>query len=357
MKNIFKVLMLLLSVTVSSCAEKSPEVPYNDQVDIYLAGREYKEGKWTTSVWKNGVKQYIENDNDLWRVSSIVASGSDIYIAGITLSGPVIIWKNGIKLYTLNNSFVTAMAVSGNDIYITGVTKTGFEQFTAIVWKNGEIQDLVLSPNMSNSKANSIVISGNDVYVAGSNGSAMLWKNGTQQQLEFSTDMNSLAAGLAVSGNDVFVVGRDDNYEATIWKNGVKQQIDQPLAEMSTADKIAISGNDIYIAGEFISSITTPDRIITKQTAVVWKNGVKQRLNLKQELGSEILSIAILGNDIYAVGNEIEYSKEAPKPSAGITLSKDKYRSVLWKNGVKQSIGIASEDYVIESMLIVKRSK
>ena len=88
-------------------------------------------------------------------------------------------------------------------------------------------------------------MSGRDVYVTGSfaitqgNYTALLWKNGTVQNLGAGT-----AASVAVNGSDIYVVGTKDR-AATLWKNGVPQNLGP-----GSANSVFVTGNKVYVVGK-----------------------------------------------------------------------------------------------------------
>jgi hypothetical protein len=121
-------------------------------------------------------------------------------------------------------------------------------------WKNGIVQNLADSTHKG--YANAIAVSGNDVYVVGylSNSAhpdAVLWKNGVLVPLTDGTRY-SLAYAVAISGNDVYVAGVEYNAQnvvvAKYWKNGAGIDLTDGTRSAS-ANAIVLSGSDIYIAG------------------------------------------------------------------------------------------------------------
>jgi hypothetical protein len=186
--------------------------------DVYVAGLE---GKMNTRirvarVWKNNVVQTLSDSATSSVANSVFVSGDDVYVAGSS-----ILWKNGVKHYTTGSSGTSSVFVSGNDIYTTGYENS----LTAGVWKNNEILYLFYDSKHPYYRtcANSVYVSGNDVYVAGyeirdSGYVAMLWKNGTAQNLDGQTS-SAVANSVFVLGNDVYVAGRVNSMGA-VWKNG-----------------------------------------------------------------------------------------------------------------------------------------
>ena len=191
------------------------------------------------------------------------------------------------------------------DIYVCGYEKRSNNgKLIATVWKNGVITSLTDGTN--DAVAKDVAVSGNDVYVVGyeedSNGNqvARFWKNGVPVKLVDTP--GSVANLITVSGNDVFIIGRvseNNTYVRKIWKNGV--------ASVSQGDilSIKIKNNDIYTVG------------IENEDAKVWKNAVATSLT-KGNTYSAAYDVEIKGNDVYVVGVEMV---------GNISVAR------LWKNG------------------------
>jgi hypothetical protein len=227
---------------------------YVSSNDVYVAGAEKNEaGFFEAALWKNGNKQRLTNgiDEDGYAYSVFV-SGSDVYVAGFEYYkldnypnshfNIALLWKNGVK-ETLNDSTYASEAhsvyVSGNNVYVAGATYKlflGEGGDFATVWKNGEMQRLNAS-----SIARSVCVSDGDVYAAGeeffSDGLtgganvATLWKNGVKQSLDNISNETS-ATTVYAFGNDVYVGGFQNEEEpnedteelrAALWTNGVKR--------------------------------------------------------------------------------------------------------------------------------------
>lgn len=103
--------------------------------DVYVAGR-FPDTTHVGGYWKNRVWDNVNNGAFL--PSSIITSGSDVYIAGATYTrNPVYsqqaaYWVNG-NLIQLTGSVATAIAVDGQDVYILGIDNNN----KVVVWKNG----------------------------------------------------------------------------------------------------------------------------------------------------------------------------------------------------------------------------
>ena len=145
-----------------------------------------------------------------------------------------------------------------------------------------------------------------DVYVTGNYQastsvpqSAAYWKNGTLVNLE-PAGTASASGGIAVRGNDVYVVGyiieNDGSTRAVYWKNGVRHPLNYGCAASfgSFALDIALDGNDVYIVGDY--TVTGQ-----KSQAILWKNGEPHNLSYNQ-FGAGAHAVKVMGHDVYVSG-------------------------------------------------------
>ena len=256
--------------------------------DVYVAGYDtastassykYRDAM----LWKNGTPQILNKQAYVSssHAYSVFVSGTDVYVAGYNDSEATL-WKNGTA-QTLNstNSVAYSVYVSGANVYVAGNVGSSTSEYNfdnrATLWVNGVEQ--ILSSNSSN--ANSVFVSGSDVYVAGvvyadGNFRATLWKNGTAQTLNNGP---SIAYSVFVSGNDVYVAGLTatsitlqggsfgQSYtSAMLWKNGIEQQISTPMSE---ARSVFVLGTDVYAGGFGQTNVGT------SRFAKLWKNGTE----------------------------------------------------------------------------------
>lgn len=155
-----------------------------------------------------------------------------------------------------------------------------------------------------------------------SNGSkyvATLWKNGVVSGLTDGTK-DTYVTGSFISGNDVYVIGRENTatnlYTAKYWKNGVATTIATSIGPINPT-AIWVSGTDIYVALTDFPQGTNLGTSVAK----IWKNGVLTTLSKPTSTRAGTTGLTIAGNDVYVTGVEQE---------PGNTYSK----AVYWKNGV-----------------------
>jgi hypothetical protein len=319
----------------------------------------------------------------------VVTVEPSIYVAGHE-NNIATIWKNGKVLYQFSDaahySCAYSVFVSGNDVYAAGEERPAEDVGNGLiyvgipvarVWKNGAVQNLDSSDE--GDIAYSVYVSGNDVYAAGykymlHKCGAIIWKNGVAQ--EFSNTAGSvLAYSVHVSGNDVYAAGTE-LLTATVWKNGVSQQLTDG-AKGAAAYSVYVSGNDVYVAGYERNDME-------KRVATVWKNGSGSAMSFSGKAGSvslsesEIHSVFVSGNDVYAAGYErSENGLEVAKVwkngeittltgSAGYTRAESVFvfgndvyvvghkntTAIIWKNGAEQELSNSAYDSEAYSVFV-----
>jgi hypothetical protein len=113
------------------------------------------------------------------------------------------------------------------EVYVSGYEYDADGSMHAVYWKNGK--EVRLDRNASEGLG--IAVSDTNVYVVGDGGEndkaygvAKYWKNGIAVDLT-SGQYNAQATAIAVSGNDVYACGMENNgagfAEPKYWKNGV----------------------------------------------------------------------------------------------------------------------------------------
>ncbi len=199
---------------------------------------------------------------------------------------------------------------SSTDVYLAG-----FEQGNgapiAMYWKNGVAYHL--TNNAQSAIAEGIAVSGNDVYVVGQQRGptghilAMLWKNGVATALTDGTK-DGYANGIVISGTDVYVCGDEiglnasgDPYSAAeYWKNGVPTILSNSAAGQG-ANAISVSGSDVYVGGFQNKTTQTPSGTSTYPVSLYWKNGVPIALT-NGSAAAGAFAIFVSGGDLFVSG-------------------------------------------------------
>lgn len=299
---------LILAFPFFACDDDSEDNGY----DLYVYGAQNSKG----TVWMNGVEQpETLLANFLYGGST---DGKDLYVAGygvanVTQTPVAKYWKNGSEVVLSDGTKderAYDVAVSGSDVYAAGFEQDNFGPLKAKYWKNGNEVILRGNPDSSFGIATDVVVSGSDFYVlswenVGQNDSIVsrVWKNGKMMHLE-TDSVYTYVEGIAVSGNDVHLVGYESNKNGfriyKYWKNGIG------TFNPHGAKKIAVNGNDIYMTGWGANN-----------NLGIWKNDVFTALTSEY---AELVSIHIQGNDVIVAGN---------------LLDNNNHRSgIVWKNGV-----------------------
>jgi hypothetical protein len=300
--------------------------------DVYVAGSIYE-----AVLWKNGSIHFRlgldKKTSKYTSFSSVCVTDDDVFLLG-WLPTQDTLWKNGITqpLPDGNSIHISSLFVSGNDVYLAGSCCLDYDypSRVATFWRNG---DRHLLDTLG--EATSIFVSGSDVYVAGYEWisgadsadrfwSPRLWKNGVMQCLDIDNcgSCSGTAWSVFVSGEDVYVAGISGG-DAVIWKNGVKQtlavrQQDPETGFYTNAEALSVfvSDGDVYVAGQ--AGITNS----SVGQAVIWKNGVGQNLTNNSDPSSHPCAVSVFVSDgnVYVVGGD------------------GKSRTTLWKNDVAQTL-------------------
>jgi len=316
--------------------------------DVYVVG-EAAPQNWPggyAAYWKNGVRTAL-TDTTSGLVGSASAAGiaihdTDVYITGMTFTSgktTAVYWRNGQKIVLADNASVggnIAISSCGCDVYIPGEVRVSDYDLRPVYWKNGVQHMLPGSPGFQLT-ASSIAIHGGNVYVAGyaKKNSAdyygVYWKNDT---LHYLTDPSSsdfsIASGIDVKGNDVYVsgyshffrIGRPDGTGiATYWKNGTPVVLNgatPSINALNLPSAIAINnGNDVYVTG----SIAPADPTLFQVDAAYWVNNVITHFPpIDNNTERTATAIAFAGHDVYISGTTTPHP--SGNPYAG-----------YWKNG------------------------
>lgn len=290
--------------------------------NVYVAGeQEYYYSPSTplinhATLWKNGVVHF-ESDIAGSTASSVFVSNSDVHMVGTW----GLHWENNVLRYLSNEQTrivsPQSIFVIGGDVFIAGWDEKRINNkdviYTAMLWKNGVAQYLNFLDESDSSKATSVFVSGGDVYVAGSeNNKAVVWKNGASQFLVPDDALPSYANSVFVTSDDTYVAGTEGN-QAVLWKNGIKHYMNDSGDEMkSFAASVYVSGADVYVSGM--------EEQNERGSTVLWKNGAKQCLTDTTSFWpSNVGSVYVSGEDVYVVGTEHSVA-------------------TLWKNGVPQRL-------------------
>jgi hypothetical protein len=280
---------------------------------------------WQTSLSQASAGFIIDTIAHAGFISSIVTSGSDVYIPANTAG----YWKDNSFVPVTGAISISYLALSGADVYTAGDDNNS----NLAYWKNNTETNIgsTIGRNLFPYQANAefglsgIAVSGNTAFVSGSlsfqnepfapnnaiyGNFGLLWDNGNVKLFGQGYLLSAAlqeTAGVAVSGSDVYVAGilPDTMYAGGYWKNGVWNSINNGLFQPTS---IAAFGSDIYITGNTYSRTATT----YSQQGAYWKNG--SLVNFP--LAGSVTAIAVNGTDTYVLGVDVKFNN-----------------NVIWKNG------------------------
>lgn len=294
-------LLAVLLFAGSGCKKSSSPAPVK-AADIYVSGTITASNNVTVAAyWKNGVITLLEDGSVNSFATGIALNGHDVYVSGAITSATgkfiATVWKNGVATKLTDGtvgSEAEAITINGSDVYVAGYAANDIGSVSAVYWKNN------VPVYLTGVSALAITINGGDIYVAGSSVNYTLsrgdlttyWKNTVATALPDPLPgfNNGFANGIAVSGNDVYMVGNDGKGE--FWKNGFAA----PFSGGQDADPwaIALSGADIYIGGGGYG-------VNNVLVATIWKNGTAIQLS-DGTSNAAAYAIVINGKNVYAAG-------------------------------------------------------
>jgi len=355
MKNFILVfLTLAVGISISSCKKHSdapstltsPGTPHPPaSVGPYLyVGALYPTGiYWKISLSEANSKPIFDTLANAGGITSIVASGKDVYVAG-QRGG---YWKNDTLIPVTGASGIDYITLLGSTVYAAGWDIYSNSAYwagnTEINIENTFGRSLFPYQMTSTLSISGIAASASNIFVAGSlffenepyspdsaaqGNFGLLWNNGGLQLFgsgggaSFLSAVNVATVGVAVSGTDVYVAGRypDTTFAGGYWKNGVWN----PIAKGTfVPNSIVTIGANIYMPGYYYN------RTNFTQQAAYWENGTLTNLG-----GISATSVAVYGSDVYILGID------------------NNGNNVIWKNGaVFDTLGTA--DTMSATVLVV----
>lgn len=228
------------------------------------------------------------------------AKTPDVFVVGRFNTGKTSVpayWKNGdlVKLSEKKGN-ADFIAIDGDDVYVIGSLEDGSNKTK--LWRNGVMTNFT---DESGVAIHSLRIFKGDLYAVGSmygaqGWDATYWKNGSAHSV--ATGMDSFGNDIIVIGNDVYIVGLQYNANghgvAKYWKNGEGIELTDGTAD-ANAKGIVVISSDVYVSGEDAGTLK------------IWKNNVPTSLGAIGASGTHTGSIAVINNDVYVVGYEVNY--------------------------------------------------
>jgi hypothetical protein len=279
-------------------------------------------------IFKNGITQPICTEGIPWGYSVVVSDG-DVYVGGeerdqLVPPNIAAIWKNGERQIVGNSegkgfSRVHGIIVSGGNVYAAGTQCDADGVPQATLWINGQPQTLSHS---GSGEALTVSVDGDDVYVGGDErGNAIIWKNGEVfQVLHNGVDGGRFASvySIVVHEGDIYALVNDfiGVLRTTLWKNGVPQILSN---RNSISSSLFVSEGDTYVVG---AELWPVEKMYEIGTPFLWKNGEKQALDHERPFTLP-KGVSVLGGNVYIVGYESWRDEDG--------LSRT--RPILWING------------------------
>ncbi|TDO26838.1 hypothetical protein [Sediminibacterium goheungense] len=211
------------------------------------------------------------------------------------------------------------LEVVGTDVYVLASKQPiSGGAYAAVIYKNGvELQTVPLASGIY---YNCLAVSGNDIYMVGTDFPSggvpkiIQWKNGTVTSITTNTGASATEArpyDLIIEGGNVYIAGFETatgspyNRLPKYWKNGVAVTLSSGAGSYSAVHRILVSGNDIFCAGD------------SEGKPVYWKNGAINSLGTSN---GWCYGIAVSGADVYTAG--------------AVSTGSNIYNAVSWKNGI-----------------------
>lgn len=223
--------------------------------------------------------------------------------AGISDAGVVVYSESG-RFYTWDAGIVTDLGVGSPEAVNGKGQIAGTFGGVFGVWTNGVVSPLPLPASVIYSSSsdinNNADVVGSTYFTVTSSRRAVIWRNGTMQEIgTLPGDVSSIATSINDAGQVVgYSVNSARKWRAFLWENGVIRDLGFPDGVQSAAFGINNAGQ---IAGWSYDPSKTYGR------AFVWQNGVLRDLSL--DLGGVNCSASDINNagQLFAVCNTIEY--------------------------------------------------
>ena len=319
------------------------------EVDVYVTGIKKVDGINRPFYHKNGEEHMLTyNGNVSATANDIFVSDGNVYVVGFINSDltwqyrpkTAVLWKNGV-LQNLEmpksgvRSEARAVFVSDNNVYVAGRHQKTKGNWVACIWKNGKVMDVTDGSNMA--RLYDICVLGNDIYVAGYEindeigTQGKYWKNGKPTLLENKNAENIVPNQISVLGSDIYVVGTGfggEGQTVQYWKNGKQSILPSKPAPANYGQAITTDGNNILIGGSLDNQPT------------VWKNAASLNWNINSDpsIDAELSDMKVLKGNIFATGWR--------KSGKGRTLW-------IWKNGKEHFSSDIDVHYTPTSLFIV----
>ena len=267
-------------------------------------------------------------------VSTIVISGTDVYVGGFFISAGGMPGANNIARWdgtnnTWNtvggmsaiNNFVNTIAISGTEVYVGGnfTDAGGVSGADYIARWNGTTWSGLLSGTFGISNTViAIALSGADVYVGGvfanaggvsGAGGIARWNsaNNTWNLVGAANAINAAVQDIQFSGSSVYIGGaftnaggNNANDYLTRWTGSafvpLGSQTAGPLGGHVVS--VVVSGTDVYVGGVFTNAGNVPGaNYVAKWNGATWS-----AVGAANAINGPVYTIALSGTDVFVGG-------------------------------------------------------
>ncbi len=282
---------------------------------VYIAGA--IDGR--AVIWKDGIPTFLTGvpaSGSYAGATEVLIYNNDVYVLGMFSDstangeiGTIKYWKNGVATtvvtgLTGGGLINASFDIYNNDVYVSCVEDTATNQNR--YWKNGVAVTLNLG-NFDRANVEDIQVVNGNVYTSGTarntiESKAVYWVNGVLSVIPNSSGDSYSEGGMYVSGNDVYILGRDSLGDV-YWKNGIKTILSfQAPHNTAFANSIFVQNNDVYVAGS--QYLYNPQTGADYSNATYWKNNAINRLtNYSFNDLADLYDIFVKNNIVYTVGN------------------------------------------------------
>jgi trimeric autotransporter adhesin len=280
---------------------------------------------WDGTNWSpmgSGVRG--TNEGNGTAVNAVLAVGTNVYVGGVfTNAGGVaannIARWNGNSWSALGsgvNGSVAAIGAVGNSVYVGGnfTAAGGVTAFNIARWDGANWSSLPppFAGTINNFFVSALAVIGNDLYIGGSfsagDGASNIVRFSNNQWFQLTGNVNDRVSSLAVIGSDVYVGGRFTSAGALAvnriakWNGSSWSALGAGVSGSGTPTVTALAaiGTNLYAGGSFTNIGGVAVSRVAKWDGASW-SAMGSGL-LMQPGSATVAGLAARGNDLYVAG-------------------------------------------------------